>query len=109
VTEILFIVEEATDGYRARAVGAGISTQGSTREELQKNVRQSIESYFIGNADEAPKVAHLHYVRDETIPLTQNATRSNGSSIREKLRGSVLRDLDPYGPAVPPEDWKATG
>jgi len=27
--------------------------------------------------------------------------------IRSKLNGSIVKDDDPFGPAVPPEDWEA--
>lgn len=33
--------------------------------------------------------------------------RLPGGAGRESLRGSVLRDDDPFGPAASPEEWEA--
>ena len=34
-------------------------------------------------------------------------TVAEAEAKRQSLKGSVLRDDDPFGPAVPPEDWEA--
>jgi predicted RNase H-like HicB family nuclease len=112
MTEILFIVEEEDGGYHAKAVGASIVAHAETREELANNVREAMTDYF-GRPQDAPKVALLHYVHDETIALNdaaagQPARLSQREEVWQKLRGAILRDDDPYGPAVPPEDWEAT-
>jgi hypothetical protein len=109
MTEILFIVEEDHEGFRAKAVGASIVTEADTREELIKNVRDAVLCHY-DSPEDAPKVAHLHYVRDETIAIAtpRSAPASlTTAEIVESLRGSILKDDDPFGPAAPPEDWDA--
>jgi hypothetical protein len=44
-------------------------------------------------------------VREESAE--EVAPAENAMSWVNPLRGSVLRDDDPFGPAVPPEDWEA--
>lgn len=47
MTEILFIVEESSEGgYEARAVGQSIFTEGETIEELKNNVKEAIRCHF---------------------------------------------------------------
>jgi hypothetical protein len=109
MTEILFIVEEDQEGYHAKAVGASIFTQANTREELVKNVREAVLCHY-DSAENAPKVAHLHYVHDETIAIAtapSAARPPSASEIVQSLKGSILKDDDPFGPAAPPEDWEA--
>jgi predicted RNase H-like HicB family nuclease len=67
--EIIFIVtEDEAGGYNARAMGHSIFTQGDTREELERMVRDAVRCHF--EPDEtAPKLIHLHYVHDEVIRL----------------------------------------
>ena len=108
MTEILFIVREDHEGYHAKAVGAGIFTQAATREELVKNVRDAVLCHY-DSPEFTPKIAHLHYVHDETIAIarTQGAEPSLPTSeIVESLKGSILSDDDPFGPAAPLEDWE---
>ena len=104
--EILFIVNEDHDGFHARAVGAGIFTEGDSREELVNNVRDAVFCHYDSPAH-ALRIAHLHFVRDETIANSSGTTEMTRAEIVEKLRGSVLKDEDPYGPAAPLEDWEA--
>ncbi|HZL34167.1 MAG TPA: hypothetical protein VFC78_02585 [Tepidisphaeraceae bacterium] len=111
MTEITFIVEEQEGGgYRANAVGATISTQAATREELIANLSKAVRSHF-EPPENAPMIAHLHYVHDETVVLPSGAQKSSEKKpltpeeIRRKLAGSVLRYDDPFAPAVPLEDW----
>lgn len=33
--------------------------------------------------------------------------RDDPAEVKETLKGSVLRDPDPFGPAAGPEDWEA--
>lgn len=108
MTEILFIVEEEEGGYYAKAVGASIVAHAQTREALAESVRDAVIGHFARPQD-APRVAHLHYVHDETIPLTGTTSGQPipSEEARRKLRGTILRDDDPYGPAVPIEDWEA--
>ena len=43
MNEILFVVEEAPEGgLTARALGESIFTQGNTREELLRNIRDEV-------------------------------------------------------------------
>jgi predicted RNase H-like HicB family nuclease len=66
-TEIIFEVTEADEGgYCASALGYGINTQADSVEELRQMVREAVECYF-DNADDAPKIIRLHFVRDEVL------------------------------------------
>lgn len=65
-TEIVFVVEEAPEGgYVARAAGQSIFTQADSLPELHARVRGALLCHF--NADQAPKLICLHFVRDEII------------------------------------------
>ena len=68
MSEIIFEVreDEADGGYTAAALGYGIHTQAESVEELRAMVREAVECYF-ENAQEAPKLIRLHFVRDEVI------------------------------------------
>ena len=39
--------------------------------------------------------------------IVQEQPHKNGTSARGFMRGTVLRYDDPFGPAVPPDDWEA--
>lgn len=42
-----------------------------------------------------------------TVREAESATRGDeAEAARHALRGSILRDDDPFGPAVPEEDWE---
>ena len=58
--------DEAEGGYTAAALGYGIHTQAESVEELRAMVREAVECYF-DDAEEAPKLIRLHFVRDEVI------------------------------------------
>jgi hypothetical protein len=47
----------------------------------------------------------------ERVEVTVFPVASGASveQLRERLRGSVLRDDDPFGSASPTEDWEAAG
>ncbi len=72
MTEILFTVEEATEGgFAARAVGHSIFTEADTLDELREHVREAVECHF--EEGQAPKLIRLtttpsgeHHV---TIPV----------------------------------------
>lgn len=67
--ELIFEVRDAEEGgYWARALGHAIFTEGETWEELRSNVLEAIAVHFEG-APTRPRVAQLHYVKDELIPL----------------------------------------
>jgi hypothetical protein len=66
MTEILFIVEEATEGgYVAHAVGASIVTEANDLDQLREMVRDAVRCHY-EDADR-PKVIRLHLVHDEVI------------------------------------------
>lgn len=72
MNEITFIItEDETDGgYTARAHWADgnrdIITEGDTRDDLVRNIREAIDVAF-DDAEAKPKLIHLHFVRDEVI------------------------------------------
>ncbi len=69
MTEIVFHVEEDPDGgLTARAVGASIFTEAESIEELRANVREAVTCHFEDCA-ERPKMARLHFTRDEVLAL----------------------------------------
>lgn len=66
MTEILFIVEEATEGgYTARSVGTSIFTEADDLEQLRDAVRDAVRCHF-DDADRT-KAIRLHLGRDEVI------------------------------------------
>ena len=67
--EIIFVVtEDESGGFNARAIGHSIFTQGATRQEVERMVRDAVRCHF-EPAEEAPRLIHLHYVHDEVIAL----------------------------------------
>ena len=65
-SEITFVVEEAMEGgFTARALGEAIVTEADTMAELHAMIRDAVDCHF--EANEKPKVIHLHFVRDEVI------------------------------------------
>ena len=73
MTEITFIITEddIDGGYTARARwpdgNRDIITEGDTREELLRNIREAINVSF-DDSEPKPGLIHLHYIRDEVIP-----------------------------------------
>jgi predicted RNase H-like HicB family nuclease len=67
--ELIFKVRDAEEGgFWARALGRAIFTQGDTWEELRCNVLEAATLHFAGSPT-PPRLAQLHYVRDELIAL----------------------------------------
>jgi predicted RNase H-like HicB family nuclease len=105
---ITFIVTEdvADGGFVAYAHwpdgNRDIHTQADDHDELVRNIRDAIEATF-DDAEEKPELVHLHYVRDETFPLS---TVGDSDNSRYPLRGKPYRFEDPYSP-VGMEDWEA--
>ena len=67
--EIVFLINEAEEGgHTARALGESIFTDAETMDELKKNIQEAIECHFDNPADK-PKVAHLHFVKDEILAI----------------------------------------
>ena len=66
---MIFEVRDAEEGgYWARALGHPIFTEGETWEDLRTNVLEATALHF-EDARERPRLAQLHYVKDELIPL----------------------------------------
>jgi predicted RNase H-like HicB family nuclease len=67
--ELIFEVRDAEEGgYCARALGYSIFTEAETWDELRANVLEAISVHF-ENARVFPRLAQLHYVKDELIPV----------------------------------------
>lgn len=67
--EIIFLISEAEEGgFTARALGESIFTDGETMDELKTNIQEAIECHFDNPADK-PKIAHLHFVKDEILEI----------------------------------------
>ena len=67
--EIVFLINEAEgSGYTARALGISIFTEAETMEELKSNIQEVLECHFDNPADK-PKIAHLHFVKDEVLAI----------------------------------------
>jgi predicted RNase H-like HicB family nuclease len=67
--ELIFEVRDAEEGgYWARALGHAIFTEAETWEDLRANVLEAISLHF-EDAPIRPRIAQLHYVKDELIPL----------------------------------------
>lgn len=64
--EILFVVEEASEGgFTARAAGESIFTEADDLAQLHERAREAVRCHF--DEGKAPKLIRLHYVRDEVI------------------------------------------
>lgn len=68
MSEIIFQVneDEVDGGYTATALGYGIYTQSESLEELRTRVKDAVGCYF-DDANPAPKIIRLHFVRDEVL------------------------------------------
>ncbi len=63
MTEIIFLVEEATEGgYTARALGESIFTEADTLDELRESVRDAVRCHFDDGA--APRLIRLRFVQN---------------------------------------------
>ena len=57
--EIIFIVEESTEGgWTARALGHSIFTEAESDEELKENIKEAINCHLEG--ENIPKIIRLH-------------------------------------------------
>jgi hypothetical protein len=69
MTELLFVVEEDTDGgLTAKAVGHSIFTEADTADQLRENVRDAVLCHF-DNPEDRPRIVRLHFTRDEVMAL----------------------------------------
>ena len=67
-TEIIFLVEESLDGgYEARAIGESIFTEAETLDALREAITEAVQCHF--EDSERPKVARLHFVKEEVMAL----------------------------------------
>ncbi|MCE7042107.1 2-oxoisovalerate dehydrogenase [Dyadobacter sp. CY312] len=67
--EIIFLINEAEEGgFTARALGESIFTDAETMDELKTNIQEAIECHF-DNPTDKPKIAHLHFVKDEILEI----------------------------------------
>jgi predicted RNase H-like HicB family nuclease len=70
--EITFIIreDEADGGYTAHGHWPDgtrdIFTEGNSRDELLRNIREAINASF-DDAEPKPQLIHLHFVRDEVV------------------------------------------
>ena len=67
--EITFLVKDDPEGngYYARALGQSIFTDAADLPTLHANIREAVLCHF--EDGEAPKLIHLHFVRDEVIAV----------------------------------------
>ena len=69
MNEVIFIVEEAPEGgYTARALGTDIFTEHDTIKGLKAMIKEAVDCHY--DKEEKPKVIRLHYIKEETLPLT---------------------------------------
>ncbi|TDE13845.1 2-oxoisovalerate dehydrogenase [Dyadobacter psychrotolerans] len=67
--EIVFLINEAEEGgFTAQALGESIFTDAETMNDLKKNIQEAIKFHFDNPADK-PKIAHLHFVKDEVLAI----------------------------------------
>ena len=67
-SEIIFQVRESPEGgYKARALGHSIFTEGDDWERLKSMLREAVLCHF--DDGEAPRLIHIHLVRDEVIAV----------------------------------------
>ena len=68
MTELVFeVVQESDGGYCAECLTENIFTQGSTWDELRKNVLEAVGAFFFDRP--APARVRLHLVRDEVLSV----------------------------------------
>lgn len=67
--ELIFEIRDNEDGgYCARALGYPIFTEADNWEELRANILEATTLHF-EDAPIKPRLAQLHYVKDELVPL----------------------------------------
>jgi hypothetical protein len=67
------------------------------------NIRAHVDSDTLHLPELKPFIGQDVEITIKTAPVTEQEWQK----IRESLKGTILRDDDPFGPAVPPEDWEA--
>lgn len=67
--EIIFIVQEAEEGgYTAHALGESIFTEAESIPQLREMIKDAIHCHY-DNAEDMPKIAHLHFTKEEVLAL----------------------------------------
>ena len=68
MNELIFLVEDSQEGgYNARALGESIFTQGTTLDDLSRNIREAVLCHF--EEANVPKIIRIHYVRNEILEV----------------------------------------
>jgi hypothetical protein len=66
--EIVFeVLQESDGGYVAEAIGESIFTQAENWDELPKNVREAVQTFYFDSAP--PASIRLRLVRDEVLAV----------------------------------------
>jgi predicted RNase H-like HicB family nuclease len=67
MTELVFeVTQEADGGFVAECLTESIVTQSDDWEELRRNVREAVASFYF-DRPERPSTIRLHLVRDEVL------------------------------------------
>jgi len=70
MNEIIFLVEEATEGgYTARALGNDIFTQAETEKQLKELIKDAVICHF--DKKDLPGVVRIHTVNQEPECISQ--------------------------------------
>jgi len=68
MNELVFeVTQEADGGYCAECLTESIVTEGTTWDELRKNVREAVRGYFFDQPEKLSVMIRLHLVRDEVL------------------------------------------
>jgi hypothetical protein len=68
MNEIVFeVTQEADGGYIAEAIGESIFTQAENWDELRKNVREAVQTFYFDSTP--PASIRLRMVRDEVLAV----------------------------------------
>jgi predicted RNase H-like HicB family nuclease len=67
--ELVFEIRDAEEGgFYACAPGHGIFTEADSWDELRASVIEAVSLHF-EDAASRPQLVHMHYVKDELLPL----------------------------------------
>ena len=68
MSEIVFLVEEAPEGgFTARALGYSIYTEGDSWDDLKAAIQDALACHF--EDEQKPRIARLHYLREEVMTV----------------------------------------
>lgn len=69
-TEIIFLVEEASEGgYQAKALDFPIFTEAESYEEIKESIKDAVKCHF--EETTIPKMIRIHFVKEEVIAIWQ--------------------------------------